>query len=154
MREKCLGRSGRGDTPAASAADVLVSPSAEGLVVMLGGECASVSPAREGLVARHKNRSLQSRLRHEVAAALRSRLRYAVAAQKQHNRSLWSRLRYAVAAQKQHNRSLWSRLRYAVAAPLRGRGFVTRSRLRYAVVALSRGRGSVTRSRLVADAAR
>ncbi len=39
-------RIGSADTPAASAADALVSPSAEGLVVMLGGECASVSPAR------------------------------------------------------------------------------------------------------------
>jgi hypothetical protein len=38
----------RGDTPTASSADALVSPSGEGLVVMLGDEKASVSPAREG----------------------------------------------------------------------------------------------------------
>jgi hypothetical protein len=41
----------RGDTPAASSADALVSPSAEGLVIVFEGDQASVSPAREGFAA-------------------------------------------------------------------------------------------------------
>jgi hypothetical protein len=41
----------RGDTPAASEAVALVSPSEEGLVVVLAVESASVSPARGAVAA-------------------------------------------------------------------------------------------------------
>ena len=47
QRRGLAARRERGDTPAASAADALVSPSAEGLVVVFEDEWASVSPARE-----------------------------------------------------------------------------------------------------------
>ena len=56
----------RGDTPAASEAVALVSPSEEGLVVVLAVESASVSPAREVAAAVARNTSVppRSRLRN------------------------------------------------------------------------------------------